>query len=125
MKSVKDFNEQEKFYYYQCKSRVLDIILCEAIIGAIAWNFVSHSDVLWQTGLFLLITIPVVFFHVKMLKICPVEGGEIFAAVMLAIFWSIFFWRRPAILTGCLLITIWGLVLFDIFVICYRKRKGK
>lgn len=61
--------------YEISKSRMLDILPCEVIVSVIVWRFVSGYDMLWQTGLFLMIT-------------------------------------------------IWGLVLFDFCVIYYRKRRN-
>jgi hypothetical protein len=124
MKSIKDFNEQEKIYYYKCKSRVLDILLFELIVAVIVWNFISISDVLREIGLLLMIAIPVVFYHVKIIKICPADGGETAGAVFLAVCWSIYFFQGWGILTAGMLIVIWGVVLFDVFAIYKRRRKG-
>ena len=43
--------------YEISKSRMLDILLCEVIVSVIVWRFVSGYDMLWQTGLFLMIII--------------------------------------------------------------------
>ncbi|MEY8369919.1 hypothetical protein AALA24_14340 [Anaerovoracaceae bacterium 42-11] len=126
MKNIKNFDEREKLLYDRCRSQTLSIIIFEIFVAVIANSALQLSSQELQIGMLVLIAVPVVFYQVKMAKICNIESEDIFGNFLLAIIWSIYYFNNNKD-AGALYFVVflpWCLAFYSIFV-WYKQRKNK
>lgn len=127
MKAVKDFDEREKKMYHKYRSQTLSIVISEIFVAVIAKSVLQLNTLEVQIGLLILIAIPVIFYQIKMAKICTIEKEDIFTNFLLSIVWSIyFFYNNKSIDIICFVALLpWGLAFYSCYVWYKQKKDNK
>lgn len=124
MKAIKDFDEREKLLYNKYRSQTLNIIIFELIIAIVLKSALALNSLQTQVGLLVLIAIPVIFYQIKMSKICKIDREQILTNFFLAIAWSIYYFynNKNAGIPYCVVFLPWCLMLYSIYI-WFKQRK--